>query len=147
MKFQIAQLNIAKAKAEMDMALMSDFVSRLDEINALADSAPGFVWRLQTEDGDATSLRVFDDPLVIVNMSVWTSIERLMEFVYRSSHVELIRDREAWFEKLGTLHQVLWWIPERHIPTMEEGKEKLELIREHGPSRQAFNFGKPFPHP
>ena len=147
MKFQIAQLNIAKAKAEMDTALMSDFVSRLDEINALADSAPGFVWRLQTEDGDATSLRVFDDPLVIVNMSVWTSIERLMEFVYRSSHVELIRDREAWFEKLGTLHQVLWWIPERHIPTMEEGKEKLEFIREHGPSEQAFTFGKSFPHP
>jgi hypothetical protein len=147
MKFQIAQLNIAKAKAEMDTALMSDFVSRLDEINALADNAPGFVWRLQTEDGDATSLRVFGDPLMLVNMSVWTSIEHLMEFVYRSSHVNLIRDREAWFEKLGTLHQVLWWIPKHHIPTMEEAKKKLKIIRKHGPSERAFTFGKSFPHP
>jgi hypothetical protein len=147
MNFHIAQLNIARAKAEMDTALMQGFVSRLDEINALADNAPGFVWRLQTEDGDATALRVFDDPLTLVNLSVWTSPERLKEFVYRSSHVELIQDREAWFDKLGSLHQVLWWIPQGHIPTIEEAKEKLDFIREHGPSEQAFSFGKTFSHP
>jgi len=147
MKYQIAQLNIARAKSEMDTAVMEGFVSRLDEINALADHAPGFVWRLQSEDGDATSLRYFDDPLMLVNMSVWANMESLREFVYRSMHVELIRDREAWFDKLGAMHQVLWWIPEGHIPTIEEAREKLDFIREHGPGEQAFTFGKSFPHP
>ena len=147
MNYHIAQLNIARAVDEMDSEVMGGFVSRLEEINALADRSPGFVWRLQSEEGDATALRVFEDPLMLVNMSVWRSIEELKEFVYRSAHVELIRDREAWFEKLGTAHQVLWWVPEGHVPSVEEAKAKLELIRENGPSPEAFTFGKHFPHP
>lgn len=147
MNFHIAQLNIARAIAGMESEVMTGFVSRLEEINALADRSPGFIWRLQSEEGDATALRVFDDPLMLVNMSVWSSIEELKDFVYRSMHVELIRDREAWFEKLSAAHQVLWWIPEGHIPTVEEAKAKLELIREQGPSPEAFTFGRPFPHP
>ena len=146
-KFQLAQINVAQAKAEMDADAMSGFVSRLDEINQIADKSPGFIWRLQSDDGDATSIRVFDDPLLLVNMSVWDSVEALKTFVYKSLHVELIRDREAWFNKLGTAHQALWWIPHGHIPTTREAEEKLEHIRQHGASQEAFTFSKLFMQP
>ena len=101
----------------------------------------------QSEDGDATSINVFDDELMLINMSVWDSIESLRAFVYRTVHVELIQDREAWFSKMAMAHQTLWWIPKGHIPTEEEGKERLAHIREHGPSQEAFTFGRPFPKP
>lgn len=140
----IAQINVAQALAEMDSEIMHGFVSRLDEVNALADEAPGFVWRLQTEEGDSTDIRVFDDPLLLVNMSVWETVEDLKNFVYKSFHVELIRDRAAWFNKIGRPHQALWWVPEGHIPTVEEAKEKLEYFRKHGATKEAFTFGKLF---
>jgi len=144
---QVAQINIAKAKDEMTSVTMSDFVARLDEINAIADHSPGFIWRLQTEDGNATSINAFDDPNIIVNMSVWSSIEALRNFVYKSMHVELIRDRDSWFDKILEVHQVLWWIPEEHIPTMDEGKQKLALLQRDGPCQDAFTFAKPFSMP
>ena len=143
-KYALAQLNIAQAKAPMESEIMKGFVERLDEINQLADHSPGFVWRLQTEEGDATSIQAFDDPRLIVNMSVWESIEVLKEYAYKSVHVELIRGRNAWFNKMDTAHQVLWWIPQGHIPTVEEAKERLFHLREHGPTSYAFTFAKPF---
>jgi hypothetical protein len=144
-KFHLAQVNVAQAKAEMDTDTMVGFVSRLEEINALADTAQGFVWRLQSDEGDSTSIRVFEEPLLLVNMSVWSTMEDLKTFVYKSFHVELIRDREAWFDKMRAAHQALWWVPVGHIPTTQEAQEKLEYIREHGPSQEAFTFGKYFP--
>ncbi len=146
-KYHLAQINIALAKAEMDTEIMKGFVSRLDEINKTADKAEGFVWRLQTEDGDSTAIRVFDKPLLLVNMSVWESIDALKNFVYKSAHVELIRDRQAWFHKLVEAHQALWWVPAGHIPKIEEAKEKLEIIQKYGPTSSAFHFGKPFNKP
>jgi hypothetical protein len=143
-RYHLAQINIAHALAPMDSALMKGFVDRLAEINALADSSPGFVWRLQTEDGDATALQAFDDPLLLVNMSVWENIDSLKNYVYKSLHVELIRDRNAWFNKMTKPHQVLWWVPAGHIPSVTEGKEKLELLQKVGPSIAAFTFAKPF---
>ncbi len=145
--FQLAQINVAQAVADMNSETMTGFVSRLDEINALADHAPGFVWRLQSDEGDATSINVFDDDLMLINMSVWNSLESLKAFVYRTVHVELIQGREAWFGKLGKAHQALWWVPAGHIPCEDEGKEKLAYIREHGPSQTAFTFGNSFPKP
>ncbi len=145
--YHLAQINIAQARDSMESETMRGFVERLDEINALADRSPGFVWRLQAEEGDATSIRVFDDPMLIVNMSVWEDIESLKNYVYKSNHVELIRDRDAWFNKITRAHQALWWIPAGHIPSVQEGKEKLDLIHEHGPTENAFTFAKPFPHP
>jgi len=145
--YHLAQINIALAKAEMDTATMEGFVSRLDEINEKADNAEGFVWRLQTEDGDSTAIRVFDEPLLLVNMSVWENLDVLKNFVYTSSHVELIRDRQAWFHKFIDAHQALWWIHKGHIPTLDEAKEKLEYIQKHGPTPSAFHFGKHFPMP
>jgi hypothetical protein len=131
----------------LDADEMSGFVSRLEEINSLADQSPGFIWRLQSDEGDATSIRVFDNPLLLVNISVWDSIDALKSFVYKSFHVELIRDREAWFNKMNIAHQALWWIPEGYIPSAEEAKEKLEHIRKHGPGLPAFTFGKSFSQP
>ena len=143
-EYQLAQINIAKARAAMDSDVMKGFVDRLDEINALADEASGFVWRLQTEAGDATSIQAFEDPDLIVNMSVWQDIDSLKNYVYKSRHVELIRDRDAWFSKIAESHQALWWIPKGHIPTVEEGKERLQLLEANGPSEQAFTFARPF---
>ena len=146
-KYHLAQMNIAKARDAMDSETMRGFVERLDEINELADRSPGFVWRLQTEAGDATAIRAFDDPDLIVNMSVWEDIESLKQYVYRSVHVDLIRDREAWFHKTPGAHQVLWWVPQGHRPSVEEGKNRLLHLQEHGPSDKAFTFARPAPVP
>lgn len=143
-KYHLAQINIARAVASMDSKIMEGFVSRLDEINALADRADGFVWRLQEEDGNATSIQAYEDPNIIVNMSVWQSLEHLKHYVYKTAHVELIRDRDAWFTKIAESHLALWWIPVGHIPSVEEGKKKLELLTKIGPSADAFTFAKPF---
>ena len=141
-KFQLAQLNIAKGRDSMESELMRGFVDRLEEINALADQSDGFIWRLQTEDGDATSIQAFDDPNLIINMSVWRDIESLKHFVYRTIHVDLISSREQWFEKIRQAHQVLWWIPAGHQPDIEEAKHKLDVLRNSGPGPDAFTFGR-----
>jgi hypothetical protein len=145
--FHIAQVNVAQAKAGMASDLMQGFVSRLDEINTLADGADGFIWRLKEDSGSATAIRVFDDPLLLINMSVWANLDALKHYVYKSLHLELIKDRDAWFNKLGQSHQALWWIPVGHIPNVEEAQKKLEYIRKFGPSAEAFTFAKPHPMP
>jgi hypothetical protein len=142
--YHLAQLNIGRIVAPMDSETMYGFASRLDEINALADAADGFVWRLQTEEGNATTIHVFDDDMLLVNMSVWESIEALHEFTYKSTHVELLRDRKQWFSHLDKPYMVLWWIPEGHIPTTDEAKAKLNLLTEQGVTPLAFTFTKRF---
>ncbi len=143
-KYHIAQLNIATLLAPIDSPQLSDFVANLDRINALADEAPGFVWRLQTEDGDATSIDYFGSDK-IVNLSLWDSIEALHKYVYRSAHVEIMRRKKEWFDKMGEAYMVLWWVPADHIPSIEEAAQKLNILREHGPTTEAFTFKKPFP--
>jgi hypothetical protein len=106
-----------------------------------------FVWRLQTEEGDATSLKVYDDDMVIVNLTVWESVEALREYVYKSAHSGVMRDRKRWFEKFEGPYYALWWVPAGHIPTTEEGKERLDHLREHGDSSYAFSFKNVFPSP
>ena len=146
MKYHLAQINIAQARDSMASETMKGFVDRLDEINALADKAPGFVWRLQTDAGDATAIQAFDDLLLITNMSVWHDVESLKAFVYRSLHVELIQDRDAWFNKMLNLHLALWWVPAGHIPDIEEGKQRLDHLQQHGPGEFAFTFARPQQH-
>src|SRR6478735_7759283 len=107
--FEIAQLNVGRAVGAMDGAEMADFVARLDEINALAEASPGFVWRLQGDNGNATALHYTDDPRFIVNLSVWRSIDELWAFAYASTHKELFRRRFEWFERSATPTMVLWW--------------------------------------
>ena len=141
----IAQVNIARMKAPLDDPLMASFVARLDEINALADQSPGFVWRLQTPAGNATYLRPYDDDRILVNMSVWDTIEHLQEYVYRTAHAELLRQRHAWFEKFGGAYVALWWVPAGHRPGMDEAKKRLAHLETHGPTPFAFTFRRSFP--
>jgi heme-degrading monooxygenase HmoA len=137
----IAQVNIALPREPLDAPLLRDFVSALDPVNANADTAPGFVWRLQTENGDATGVNGFGDDRLIINMSVWESLEALRAFVYRDpAHLAVMRRRREWFHKHAEAFQVLWWIPEGHIPTVEEAEERLELLRRLGPTPDAFTF-------
>ena len=143
----IAQLNIARAKAPLDDPLLADFVAQLDDVNALAEASPGFVWRLKSDSGNATDIRAYDDPLMIVNMSVWKTIEALFDFAYRTSHTKVMNRRKEWFESLPGPHMVLWWIPAGAVPTVEEAKRRLEHLEEHGPTSKAFTFKVRFPTP
>lgn len=145
--FHLTQLNIARMRAPLDDPIMAEFVAGLERVNSLAERSPGFVWRLQTEEGDATALRVFDDEMIIVNMSVWESIDALREFVYRSDHVKVLRQQAKWFEPMQEASLVMWWINAGDLPTVEEAKARLEHLREHGPTERAFSFRKPFDPP
>lgn len=145
MKPRLAQVNIARMRGALEDAVMAGFVARLDELNALADASPGFVWRLQTDAGNATYLRPYDDERIIVNMSVWESIEHLRAYVYRSRHAEVLRQRGDWFEKLGTPVVAMWWVPAGHIPSVDEAKKRIAHLQEHGATPFAFSFGSPFP--
>jgi hypothetical protein len=133
--------------APADDPIMADFMAQLDEVNGLADESEGFVWRLQTEEGDATALRPFDDDQILVNMSVWESIESLHQFAYRTHHVDVYKERRKWFEPHLGVYQVMWWVPAGHIPTVEEAKARLASLEQNGPTVQAFTFSKRFPAP
>jgi hypothetical protein len=141
----LAQVNIARMRAPLEDPVMSGFVARLDEINALADRSPGFVWRLQTPDGNATYLRPYSDERILFNMSVWLDLESLRNYVYASTHVELLRRRQDWFEKFEGPSAALWWVPAGHIPSVEQAKERLSHLAENGPSPVAFTFKTVFP--
>ena len=145
MKKHLAQLNISRIIPDtMEDPIMDDFVAQLDTINALAESSKGFIWRLKGDDNNATNFRPFDDDRVIVNMSVWQSADELMEFVYKSAHTMVMKDRNKWFEKFGKPSMVLWKVEEGHIPTVEEARERLEYFQENGASEYAFDFKNRF---
>jgi Domain of unknown function (DUF3291) len=145
--YSLAQVNIARMLAPLDDPLMAEFVAQLDPINALADTSPGFIWRLQTPEGSATSIRPFDDLMILVNLSVWQSIPEYSNYVYQSAHREVMKQRRQWFERFQSAYTVLWWIPEGHIPTVEEAKERLNFLNTHGPTSYAFTLKMPFPAP
>lgn len=146
-RFHVTQVNIGLPRASLDSPELMEFVELLEPINAIVDDSPGFVWRLQTEDGDATAVRVFDDDRLIVNMSVWSSLEALGEFVYRTAHSGVMRRRREWFQKMPERFTALWWIPAGSLPTVSDAEERLDHLRRHGPSAEAFTFREPFPPP
>jgi len=140
-RYHIAQVNIARMKAQLDDPIMAGFVARLNEINALADRSPGFVWRLQAaEGGDATYLRPYDDDRILVNMSVWETVDALRQFVYKTAHVELLRQKQDWFDKFVGAYVALWWVPVGHIPGVDEAKKRLAYLDKYGPTQFAFGF-------
>jgi len=147
MPSQVAQINIGRLIAPLDDPRIADFIARLDSINALADSAPGFVWRLQSASGNATDVPYSDDPFVIVNMSVWESVEALRDFTYMSRHIEVFRDRAKWFEKPDQPHYCLWWVSAGHTPTVAEGRLRLESYQRQGATPYSFWFSQRFPAP
>lgn len=142
----LAQLNIAQAKYDLEAPEIKDFVDNIDQVNALAESSDGFIWRLKDESGDATQIQAFSDPRTIVNMSVWRSVEALKDFMFKTHHRDFMRRKQEWFEQMPTASYVLWWIPEGTIPTIEEAKAKLALLREQGENAAAFSLKKHFPH-
>jgi len=141
----LAQFNIALPVAPLTEPELAGFVEALESVNALADASPGFVWRLQTEDGDATAIRPFDDERVLVNMSAWTSVEALAAFVYSGPHREIMARRREFFVPMREVFLVLWWT--EALPTVEEATARLEHLRTHGPTSHAFTFRQPFPAP
>jgi hypothetical protein len=143
--WHLAQVNIGRTVAPLDDEQLRGFVEQLEPINALADAAPGFVWRLQTEDGDATALRFGDD--LLVNMSVWTSIEALADYVYRSAHVEVMRQRRTWCVPMKTAFTCLWWVPAGTVPTIADAEQRLAGLIQNGPSEFSFTFREPFAAP
>jgi len=144
--YQLAQLNIAVMKQPLESPVMAEFVANLDRINQLADDAPGFVWRLQTEQGDATALRPLGE-CTLVNMSLWRDVEALNAFVYRSGHAQIMRRRREWFERMQQAYLVLWWVPQGHRPSIAEALARLELLRQKGPTADAFTFRQAYPAP
>lgn len=147
MIYQVAQINIGRIKAPLDHPKLAGFIAQLDSINALAEGSPGFVWRLQSAQGNATDIEYNDDPLVLVNMSVWESVEALREFTYQSRHAAVFRDRAEWFEKAELPHYCLWWVPEGRRPAVAEGRDRLERYRKYGATPEAFWFSQLFPAP
>lgn len=147
MQFQLAEINIATFRVPMSDPVNAGFIAQLDRVNALAESAPGFVWRLTGEGNNALNIRAFDNPNIAINMSTWKDVDVLMRFVYRSeAHREIMRRRKEWFDRME-FHLALWWVPAGHRPTIAEGKARLDMLSRVGPSPDAFLFNKPFPAP
>src|SRR5262245_13485290 len=144
--YELAQLNIAVMKEPLDSPVMADFVANLDRINAIAESSPGFVWRLKTDDGNATALRPLGEQ-TLVNMSVWRDVASLNDYVYKSAHTQIMRRRKEWFGRMAEASLVMWWVPAGHRPTIAEAIARLEALRKNGPTPEAFHFGAAFPPP
>jgi hypothetical protein len=148
-RFHLAQVNVGRIVGPLDGPELADFVAQLPEINALADKAPGFVWRLVDDGGeDSTSLRPDDnDGRLLINCSTWESVEALSDFAYHTDHLRVLSRRREWFQRLEGPHQALWWVPAGHRPTPAEAMERLATLREQGPGPLAFTFRDPHPAP
>jgi hypothetical protein len=144
--YELAQLNVAIMREPLESPGMADFVANLARINALAEDSAGFVWRLQTEDGDATAMRPMGAD-TLINISVWRDADSLNEYVYKSAHAEIMRRRKEWFERMREAHVVLWWVRRGHRPGTAEAIERLELLRAGGPTQEAFTLRRAFPAP
>ncbi|MBA2813709.1 DUF3291 domain-containing protein [Streptomyces sp. KM273126] len=147
--FHLAQVNIGRILAPLDSPELADFVAQLPEINALAECSPGFVWRMVDDEGeDATGVRPDEsDDLLLINCSVWESVEALRNFTYHTDHLRVLSRRREWFQRLAEAYQALWWIPAGHRPSIAEAMERVALVREHGPGPTAFTFRAPYPAP
>lgn len=146
MTYHLAQINIGRFRLPVEHPANADFVANLDRINALADSQPGFIWRLKGEGNNATDIKPYDDPNMAINMSVWRDLDALAAFVYRTSHREIMRRRREWFEEMA-VYLALWWVSAGHTPSIEEGKARVEMLARLGPTPEAFTFKQPFAAP
>jgi hypothetical protein len=150
--YVLAQVNFGRLRAPLDSPALAGFVAALDPVNAAADAAPGFVWRLQTEDGNATAVRAFDwdtagSAGVIVNLSVWESVEALGAFVYSGAHRPVLQRRRTWFEPMTQAYAALWWIHRGTTPAIAEAEDRVRFLRAHGPTPHAFTLRVHFPPP
>ncbi|WP_391858263.1 DUF3291 domain-containing protein [Streptomyces silvisoli] len=143
--YELAQVNIARLKAPLDSPQLKDFIDALDPVNADADAADGFVWRLQADSGNATDVPVFGDEWLIVNMSVWRDVDALAAYMYQGRHREMLARRREWFERPQEAVTALWWVPSGHRPTVAEAESRLLQLRTHGPTPYAFTLRTSFP--
>ena len=132
----LAELNIGRIRYPLDDPRMADFTDNLALVNGIADRSEGFVWRLQ----DATSVRPFDDPLIIVNTSVWQGVEALERYVWQTVHKRFYGRRQEWFERFEGPYFVMWWVPVGHRPTIQEAVDRLNHLKQHGPTDHAFGW-------
>ena len=147
-KYHLAEINIARMKGvDINDPIMKEFVENLDAVNQIAEKSEGFVWRLKDENNNATSLNPYDDEQIIINVSVWKSLETLEEFMYRTFHAEFLKRRKDWFTSFGKAHTAMWWIPAGHLPSLEEAVGKLDLLQKNGSSQDSFDFRNKFPAP
>lgn len=147
MPHHLAQINIAQARGPLDSPIMADFAAQVDQVNALAEASPGFVWRYRDTDADETAATAFPDPLTLVNLSVWTDLDALKHYVYRNQHGAAYRRRQEWFAETPGPHMAFWWVPAGTRPMVAEGKRRLEHLAAHGPTADAFTFRDAFPPP
>lgn len=152
MSFDLAQVNVSRLLAPLDSPLLAEFMAALDEVNAAGDVAPGFCWRLQTEDGNATAVRAFgwdvgDSHGVIVNLTTWASVQALADFVFSGRHLQVMRRRREWFHRAVEPMTALWWVPAGHRPSTDEAEDRVRHLRQHGPTTRAFTFRRPLPPP
>ena len=146
--YQLAQINIAQMiGVNIDDPIMNEFVDNLDKVNELAEDSPGFIWRLKDESNNASNFNPFNDEQIIINISVWETIESLENFTYKTFHTDFLKRRKEWFKKYGKAHYALWWIKNEAYPTVEESIERLKLLQLNGSSESAFNFKTKFPNP
>jgi Domain of unknown function (DUF3291) len=145
-RWVLAQLNVARLTAPLDSPELADFVAALEPLNAVADAAPGFVWRLKDDSGDATALRPWGED-TIVNMSVWESVEALRAYVFGLEHAAVLKRRRSWFEQYGSASLVLWWVPRGHEPTLDEAKVRLDMVTADGAGPGAFTLRSPYAPP
>jgi hypothetical protein len=147
-KYNIAEINIAKMRGvNINDPIMKEFVDNLNNVNEIAEKSDGFVWRLKDENNNATSINPYNDVQIIINVSVWDSIETLENFMYRTFHSDFLKRRKEWFQSFGTAHTAMWWIPESQTPTLQEAVEKLDYLQKNGASAASFDFRNKFPKP
>jgi hypothetical protein len=148
--FQLAQYNIGRIRSPLDHPELIEFVAALEPINAIAEASPGFVWRLTSEEGQSSSyveVEGIDDPLLIVNYSIWEDLDSLMHFVHKSGHIAYLRRRGEWFERSEEATSVAWWIPAGTIPEVGEAHRRLLHLREKGPTQAGWPLTKAWPKP
>jgi hypothetical protein len=136
----LAQLNVGRVRHPLDDPRMAGFVDNLDLINGIAERSKGFVWRMKDDSGSATNIRAFDDPQMILNMSVWESIEALEGFVWQTVHKRFYGRRHEWFGTLEGPYFVMWWITPGHRPDVGEALARLDHLKTHGSSEHAFGW-------
>ena len=141
--YHLAELNVGRLVAPTDDPRVAEFMRALDRVNGLGKRMPGFVWMMEGsgEPGTGnTEAKIAGDAQYVSNLTVWQSVETLEAFVWNTVHRQFFARRAEWFQVLGAMHFVMWWVPRNHRPTLEEGLARLAMLRDQGPGEEAFGW-------